>query len=133
MQRPEVRIIEPQINSAPQEINLPASEVAALMAKYGYANTQPNNFVPPIIQKPIDPNANLTFDEMIAMEEMKNRQENQRKEAERLRELNKPTPYSFDRNRVQHYDNQYKSLDDTGFGIEVKVVSDMPINKGYGY
>lgn len=130
MQRPEIRIIEPQQSSS-QEVNLPASEIAALMAKYGY-NQPINTFTPPI-ERTIDPYANLTFDEMIAMEENKLRIEKQRKEAERLYELNKPTPYSFDRNKIQHYDTQYKSLDDTGFGIEIKVVSDMPIDKGYGY
>jgi len=132
MQRPEVRIIEPQINSEPQEVNLPASEVAALMAKYNISNQPINNFQPPN-QNTYDPYANLTFDEMVAIEENKLKAERQRNDMERLKEINKPTPYSFDRNNVQHYDTQYKSLDDTNIGIEVKVVTDMPINKGYGY
>lgn len=129
MQRPEVRLIEPQQYSEPQEVNISSSEAHALMLKYGIG--KPNN----IPQQPqyVDPNKDLTFDELIAIEEQKIKAEKQRKEYERMQELNKPTPHSFDRNRVAYYNNDYRSIEDSGFGIEVKVVSDMPINKGYGY
>jgi hypothetical protein len=130
MQRPEVRMIEPQQYSEPQEVNISSSEAHALMLKYGLGNL---NNMPQQQTQYVDPNANLTFDEMIAMEEQKNKAERQRKEYERIQELNKPTPHSFDRNRVQYYNNDYRTIEDSGFGIEVKVVSDMPINKGYGY
>ena len=129
MNRPEVRIVEPQQYSEPQQVNISSAEAYALIAKYGVNPTQPN------IQYPVqtDPNQNLTFDEMIAMEEQKNKSINQQKEMERMREMNKPTPYSFDRGSVRHHDTQYKSIEDTNIGIEVKVVTNMDINKGYGY
>jgi hypothetical protein len=129
MIKPEVRILEPQQYSEPQEVNNSSAEAHAIMLKYGLGN---QNNTP---QQPqyVDPNSNLTFDEMIAIEEQKIKAERQRKEYERIQELNKPTPHSFDRNKVQYYNNNYRSIEDSGFGIEIKVVSDMPINKGYGY
>ncbi len=130
MIKPDIRIIDAQTTSEPVQLNVSSAEAYALMAKYGINPTQAQP-----VQQPqyVDPNANLTFDEMVAMEEQKIKAEKQRKEAERLREMNKPTPYSFDRDRVQYYNNDYRSIEDSGFGMEVKVISDMPINKGYGY
>jgi hypothetical protein len=130
MIKPEVRVIEFQQDSAPQEANISASEAHALMLKYGLGHA---NNIPQHQYQPVDPNANLTFDETVAMEEQKNRIERQNREAERLREMNKPTPHSFDRNRVQYYNNDYRSLKVLAFGMEVKVVSDMPINKVLRY
>lgn len=129
MIKPDIRIIDAQTTSEPVQLNVSSAEAYALMAKYGINPTQAQTVQQPIV----NPNANLTFDEMVAMEEQKIKAEKQRKEAERLREMNKPTPYSFDRDRVQYYNNDYRSIEDSGFGMEVKVVSDMPINKGYGY
>ena len=96
------------------------------MAKYGIPNAQPIQQQAPITNP-------LTFEEMIAMEQNKAKAEKQQMEMERMREMNKPTPYSFDRSSIRHFDTQYKSIDDTGFGMEVKIVSNMDINKGYGY
>lgn len=125
MQRPEVRIIQPQQNSEPQEVSISSAEAYALMAKYGIPQEIPQQISP--IQ---DPNRDLTFDEMVAMEESRLRLERQRIEMERMREMNKPTPYSFDRKNINYYDTKYKSLDDTNFGVEIKIVSDMPIDNG---
>ena len=130
MNRPEVRIIEPQQYSEPQQVNISSAEAYALMAKYNVNTTQPNI---QSTQTPYDPYQNLTFDEMVAMEEQKNRITSQQKEMERMREMNKPTPYSFDRGSIKHHETQYKSIEDTNIGIEVKVVTNMDINKGYGY
>ncbi len=130
MQRPEVRLIEPQQYSEPQEVNISSAEAHALMLKYGIGKS---NIPQPQQPQFVDTNSDLTFDQLIAIEEQKAKAERQRKEYERLQELNKPTPYSFDRNRIQYYNNDYRSIEDSGFGIEVKVVSDMPINKGYNY
>jgi hypothetical protein len=127
MIKPDIRIIDAQTTSEPVQLNVSSAEAYALMAKYGINPTQAQ----PVQQPIVNPNANLTFDEMVAMEEQKIKAEKQRKEAERLREMNKPTPYSFDRDRVQYYNNDYRSIEDSGFGMEVKVISDMPINNQY--
>lgn len=126
--RPEVRVIEPQQYSEPTEVNLSSSEVAALLAKYGVPQQ------PRLAQMPTfnDPNKELTFYELLEIEERKAKEEKQKKEEERQRELNRPQTYSFDRNNMQYYDNQYRS-DDSGFGIQVNVTSNMPVDKGYGY
>ena len=130
MQRPEVRLIEPQQYSEAQPVNISSAEAYALMAKYGVMSNTP----PTTQQRPVDPNANLTFDQMIAMEENKLKAEREQRNFERMREMNKPTPYSFDRGSVRHYDNQYRTFDDeSNFGVEVKIVTNMDINKGYGY
>ena len=130
MQRPEVKVVDYQSTSEPVQLNVSSAEAYALMAKYGIS---PNQAAPPIQPTFVDPNKDLTFEQMIELEERKLKAERQRKEYERMQELNKPTPHSFDRNRVQYYNNDYRSIEDTGIGIEVKVVSDMPVNKGYGY
>ena len=124
--KPEVRIVEPQQYSEPQEVNISSSEAYALLAKYGIPKAPQ---IQPIYN---DPNANLTFDEMIAIEDRNRKAAIQQKEMERMVDRNKPTPYSFDRGSIRHHDTQYKSLDD-GFGVEVKVVTNMVINKGYVY
>jgi hypothetical protein len=129
MIKPEVRVIEYQDISDFKEVNISSAEANALMLKYGLSSLNNIQQQP----QPVNTNANLTFDEMIALEEQKNKIERQNREIERLKELNKPTPFSFDRNRIQYYNTDYRSIDDSGFGMEVKVVSDMPINKSYGY
>lgn len=130
MIRPEVRVIDTQTTSEPVQMNVSSAEAYALMSKYGI---KPNQIPEPSQPLFVDPNKDLTFDQMIELEERKIKAERQRKEYERQQELNKPTPYSFDRNKVQYYNNDYRTIEDTNFGIEVKIVSDMPINKGYGY
>jgi hypothetical protein len=128
MNKPIVNIVEPQQYSEPKEVNISSAEAYALMVKYGVNPNTP----PPAQQRAVDPNANLTFDQLIAIEENKLKAERQQRDFERMREMNKPTPYSFDRGSVRHYDNQYRTFDDeTNFGVEVKIVSDMPINNQY--
>ena len=126
MDKPIVKILQNQEVTTSTNIDLSNSEVMALIAKYG--PIQPQTHQP--IQTTYDPNQYLTFDQMIAAEEQKIKAIQQQKEAERMREMNKPTPYSFDRGSIRHHDTQYKSLDD-GFGVEVKVVTNMDISKGY--
>ena len=57
MQKPEVRVIEYQEDSKPQEINVSSAEAYALMAKYGLS--KPNIPEPQPIHN--DPNRDLTF------------------------------------------------------------------------
>ena len=129
--KPEVRIIQSQeVTTSSTNIDLSNSEIYALMAKYGINNP---NQIQQQAQQPYDPYKELTFDELVALEEQKIKNASQQREMERLKELSKPTPYSFDRNSIRHYDSQFKSIDDSGFGVEIKVVSNMPIDKGYGY
>lgn len=131
MQKPEVRIVQNQEYSESQPVNISSAEAYALMSKYGINPTMP---VPQEQPKFNDPNKDLTFEQMVAMEEARLKADRQKKEFERMQELNKPTPYSFDRQNVRFHDTQYRTFDDeNNFGMEIRVVTNMDINKGYGY
>lgn len=117
-QKPTVRIIEPQ-----QEQTSPAdvtgSESAYLLAKYGYSTPVPAQ---PAYQ---DPNAGLTFDEMIA-------QQNKELEYQRQMEYQRrygPKAVTFDSRNIGYSNSEFRDVDIDGqkFGIQVQVVSDMPI------
>ena len=136
MQKPEVKIIHSQETTATSiNIDLSNPEIYELMSKYNIhsQNQSANNFSSNQINQIYDPYKDLTFDELIALEKQKDKAEKQRRETEKMKEINKPTPYSFDRNSVRYHGSNLKTIDDMGIGIEVKVVSNMDINKGYGY
>ena len=121
MQRPEVRIIEPQQEET-RVVDASQSERDYLLAKYGYKQISE-----PSYQEEIhNPNQHLTFEEMVALEESKMR-EMKRREMERR---NGPRPYTFDGDRVNYSESKYSDLDINGqnLGIQVQIVSDMPIN-----
>jgi hypothetical protein len=121
MSRAEVRIIQSQ-EIETKTIEVSSSEADALLAKYGYKeqhhiHTEPIN---------VDPNNNLSFEEMIRKQEardseLKNRQEMQR---------NGPKPVSFDPNNINYSETRYTNLesdDQNSLGIRVQIVSDMKI------
>jgi len=120
MQKPEVRIIEPQQEET-RVVDASQSERDYLLAKYGYKEMSE-----PEPQYQSHPSQHLTFEEMIAIEERKE-MEKRRKEMERR---NAPRPYTFDGDRVNYSESKYSDLDLNGqnFGIQVQIVSDMPIN-----
>lgn len=120
IQRPEVRIIEPQ-----QEISQPAevsnSEAAALLAKYGFSQNQidvsPN-------QPNCDPTSNMTVQEFFELQQREIEAERVRKQ----RLMYGPKAATFDSNNIKYSETNYKTIDDTNFGIQIQIVSDMPIN-----
>lgn len=122
MQRPEVRILQDQdiqVNSNPQIDNWEAEQ---LMRKYGYQNTQySSNQESPVPSK----DNGLTFEQMIAQEEARIRDEKMR----RQQQLNGPKPISFDGGNGYHTETKYGSDDDSGFGFKIEITSDMPIPK----
>jgi hypothetical protein len=122
MQRPEVRIVQDQdiqINNNPQIDNWEAEQ---LMRKYGYQNTQySSNQEAPL---PSQDNG-LTFEQMIAQEEARIRDEKLR----RQQQLNGPKPISFDGGNGYHTETKYGSDDDSGYGFKIQITSDMPIPK----
>jgi len=122
MQRPEVRILQDQdiqVNNNPQIDNWEAEQ---LMRKYGYQNTQySSNQESPVPSK----DNGLTFEQMIAQEEARIRDEKMR----RQQQLNGPKPISFDGGNGYHTETKYGSDDDSGFGFKIEITSDMPIPK----
>lgn len=117
MQRAEVRIIEPQqVQSKPSDVS--NSEAEALLAKYGFSNRTQPQYSP-------NPTNNLTAEEMWAMEQRRVEEEKQRKQ----KQMYGPKPYSFDKGQVGYSETKWASIEGNSFGIQVQIVSNMPINK----
>jgi len=115
MIRPEVRVVQPQEEEIrPAQID--SWEAEQLLRKYGY-NAQP--------QPQPNPNQNLTFEEMIAQEDARMRQE--RMDAQQR--ANAPRPISFDGSNGYHTETRYGSDEDSGYGFKIQVTSDMHIPK----
>ena len=117
--KPEVKIIQDQqteINESPQ---ISSWEAEQLMRKYGYSN-------PTDTQNTIEKEEQgLTFEEMIAREEAKLRNE-------RVQNTNKSKstgPVSFDGRGGFYTETRYGADDESGYGFKVQVTSDMPIPK----
>jgi hypothetical protein len=122
MIRPEVRIVQSQ-EVETTETNVSQSEADALLAKYGYKQ----QYASPQTELQ-DPNANLTFDEMIRRQEAQEAESRARLERQR----NGAQPVSFDPYNMNYSETKYTNLevDNTNtFGIKVQIVSDMKIPK----
>lgn len=125
-QKPEVRLIEPQQEqTTPTEVT--SSEAAALLAKYGYKHPEYN--AP--IQTNNNPYNNLTADELFAIQQREIEEIRQREIQRRYG----PKAATFDSNNIRYSNSEYRDLDVDGhnFGIQVQVVSDMPINNNRRY
>jgi hypothetical protein len=123
-QKPEVRIIDhQQVDTKPAEVT--SAEAAALLAKYGYKNTQPSSQVTQISQD-IHPNNNLTADQLYQMQ-LRQEEEIRRREMERRYG---PKSYTFDGRNINYSNVEYRDLgiDGQNVGIQIQVVSDMPLN-----
>jgi hypothetical protein len=121
MQRPEVRLVQGQQVETNENPNIDSWEAEQLLRKYGYQNTQYSTHQEP--PAPIDDG--LTFDQMIAQEEAKKRNEEMR----RQQQMNGPKPISFDGGNGYHTETKYGSDDDSGYGFKIQITSDMPIPK----
>ena len=127
MQKPEVKMIQQQEISTTTDININSAEAYALMAKYNFKPTDTPHIQEPIIN---DPNKDLTFEEMVAQEELRIKLEKQRMQTKRMEELNRPHAVTFNDRNVNFHDTSFQTLDN-GIGIQVQIVTDMNIDKGY--
>ena len=102
MERPEVRIIEPQ-QSEIKDAQILDWEVQQLMQKYNIQQ-------PPQQSIPTPPNNDLTFEEMVQLEERRLRQEaeNRKMRHEQSQQNNGP--------RIN-----YVTDDDTGFNYRIEI------------
>lgn len=122
MIRPEVRVVQSQ-EIETKQVEVSQSEADALLAKYGYKQ----QYVAPE-QTYQDPNANLSFDEMVRRQEAKDAEQR----ARMGRQRNGVKPVSFDPYNMNYSETKYTNLevDNTNsFGIKVQIVSDMNIPK----
>ena len=123
MQRPEVRLIQNQEVETNDNPNIDNWEAEQLLRKYGYQNQQFSTHETP--NKPVDDG--LTFDQMIAREEARKREE----DAKKLQMTNGPKPISFDGNGGYYAETKYGSDSDSGYGFKIQITSDMPIPPKY--
>jgi len=114
MNRPEVRIISQQEETNSREVS--GWEAEQLLRKYGQDQSFSNR---PQVQQPQQPG--LTFDQMVAQEEAKIKQEQLR----RQQQMMGPKPVTF--NGQNGYDSEirYGSDSDSGFGFKIEITTDM--------
>ena len=115
MQKPEVKMIQQQEISTTTDININSLEAQQLLLKYNFKPTDTPHKQEPIIN---DPNKDLTFEEK------------QRMQTKRMEELNRPHAVTFNDRNVNFHDTSFQTLDN-GIGIQVQIVTDMNIDKGY--
>jgi hypothetical protein len=119
MERPQARIIDQQHVESEREIT--GWEAEQILRKYGQQPQQYSS-IPTSIQ---NNQKELTFEEMIAQEEAKRKEEI----LKRQQKLNGPKPITF--NSKNGYDSEvkYSQDEDTGFGFKIEISSDMKIPK----
>lgn len=123
MNRPEVRIVQNQeveINNNPAIDNWEAEQ---LLRKYGYKPESQNTIQQPEIAQ----DNGITFEEMVAQEEMRRRNDEMR----RQQQMRGPKPVSFDGRNGYYSSSSYETDGDTGFSFQVQITSDMNIPKNY--
>jgi hypothetical protein len=122
MIRPEVRVIETQQEEVKQ-VQVSSWERDQLLAKYGYVN-QPT-------QQPVEefnPTRELSYQEMMEIEDSKYRLEQERKFQQ---VTNRPKTYTIDQDQVRYNEMRWSNMDLGGqdFGIQVQIVSDMKFTR----
>ncbi len=118
MERPQARVIDQQHVESEREIT--GWEAEQILRKYGHQQHQSS-----IHQQPVDPTQNMTFEELMALEEQKRRDE----ESKRQQRLNGPKPITFNGNSGYDSEVKYGQDEDTGFGFKIEISSDMKIPK----
>lgn len=120
-QKAEVRIIQnQQVDTRPTEVT--TSEAADLLAKYGYSTEHlPKS-------EPTQTRSDLTVEQLYAQQD----RELQLQMERQIQKRNMPRAYTFDNNNVNYSSTDYRTIED-GFGIQVQIVSDMPINNNRRY
>ena len=119
MERPQARIIDQQHVESEREVT--GWEAEQILRKYGH---QPQQYSS--IPEPEQPHQSAqTFEEMLAHEEQKRKQELLR----RQQRTNGPNPITFNGNNGYDSEVKYSTDEDTGFGFKIEISSDMRIPK----
>lgn len=120
MERPQARIIDQQHVESEREVT--GWEAEQILRKYGH---EPQHYSSIPDNKPQSPSQNLTFEEMIAQEEAKRKEEMMRNQ----QQINGPKPMTFDGGRGYDSEIRYSTDEDTGFGFKIEISTDMKIPK----
>lgn len=118
-ERPQIRIVQDQSVESTREIT--GTEAEELLRKYGYAQPQQFSTRP---EENITQQPSLTFEEMVARQEAKQKEEIIRKQ----QQLNGPKPITFNGNNG--YDSETRwGNDESGFGFKIEITTDMKLPK----
>lgn len=117
MNKPEVKIIQNQEEQTNNSPNIDSWEAEQLMRKYNISNSE----------IPIENKNDLTFEEMVAQEEMRLKNE----QIKREQQLRGPNPTTFDGKNGYYSETTYGTDSDTGFSFKIEITSDMNIPKKY--
>jgi hypothetical protein len=120
MNRPEVRIISQQEETNSREVS--GWEAEQLLRKYGQDQSFSNR---PQVQEPIQKDNGLTFDQMVAQEEARLKQEQLR----RHQQMMGPKPVTFNGQNGYESEIRYGSDSDSGFGFKIEITTDMNLPK----
>lgn len=119
MEKPQIRQIESQRVESEREIT--GSEAEEILRKYGHQQT--NFSTKPIEQQ--SSNNDLTFEQMVELEEKKLRQQEEIRKAK----LYGPKPTTFDGRNGYESEVKYGSDDELGFGFKIEITTDMNLPK----
>ena len=117
MEKPQARIIDQQHVESEREIT--GWEAEQLLRKYGH---QPQQFSS-IPENPIDPTQDMTFEELMALQDKKEREEKSRN----LQKQKGPNPITFNGERGYDSEIRYSQDEDTGFVFKIEISTDMKI------
>lgn len=117
MERPQVRQIETQHVESEREVT--GWEAEELLRKYGYTEEYTTR------HEPQTQDNNLTFEEMIAQQEAKQKSE----EMMRKQKMYGPKPTTFDGGNGYESEVKWGSDDELGFGFKIEITTDMNLPK----
>lgn len=117
MERPQVRQIETQHVESEREVT--GWEAEELLRKYGYTEEYTTR------QQSQAPDNNLTFEEMIAQQEAKQKSEEMMKK----QKMYGPKPTTFDGGNGYESEVKWGSDDELGFGFKIEITTDMKLPK----
>lgn len=120
MEKPRVIQVESQKVESEREVS--GYEAEEILRKYGYGNQQYSSIPEP---KQINPNQDLSFEEMLKLEEEKRKSEYLRNQ----QKISGPKPITFAGQNGYDSEIKYGQDEDLGFGFKIEIVSDMKIPK----
>lgn len=118
-EKPQIRVVQDQSVEFTREIT--GSEAEEILRKYGYSQPQQFSTRP---DENIPKQPDLTFEEMIAQQESKQKEEIMRKQ----HQLNGPKPITFNSNNGYDSETRY-GIDDSGFRFKIEITTDMKLPK----
>jgi hypothetical protein len=121
MERPQARVIDQQQVESEREVT--GWEAEQILRKYGHQPQQYSSIPEP--EQTINTTQNMTFEELMALEDQKRREE----ESRINQKINGPNPITFDGRRGYDSEVKYSQDEDTGFGFKIEISSDMKIPK----